>query len=435
MKLFEATAFIAASSLAHSLHDHSVHQQAPDHTHQHNKAVDNASYVNGDGITGDAHEEHPWTHSTPCVLGSTGEELCVFADADFAQGRGIALVTTRERANYLATKSAFTDPQSVSRLNQEDLVVNIPHKYEVSEVKGKGMGMVATDFIWRGEQILVNTASLMVDYRAFESLEDDEHKELQARAADALPEAHRAALLRLSTHVETNLSYVAKVDRVVTTNGFDIDPDTGDVEQEAAFLVLFSETSRANHDCRPNADYYFDHATMAHRIYAMRDISPGEEITISYINTMRPRAERQERLKEWGFTCTCPLCSAPPAVVAASDGRIDLANELFLELQNYLPESRGSPQMAELVISLFEQEKLWSFINGAFTLAALEYAGAGEPWMAIKYASLSLEWSILSAGPDSSDAIDMGKLAKDPQGHWSWMLRAKKRLESKAGGK
>jgi SET domain-containing protein len=38
-----------------------------------------------------------------------------------------------------------------------------------------------------------------------------------------------------------------------------------------------------NHDCRPNADYYFDPETLAQHIHAIRPIAAGEEITISYI--------------------------------------------------------------------------------------------------------------------------------------------------------
>lgn len=38
-----------------------------------------------------------------------------------------------------------------------------------------------------------------------------------------------------------------------------------------------------NHDCRANADYYFDVTTFTHNIHAVRPIAAGEEITVSYI--------------------------------------------------------------------------------------------------------------------------------------------------------
>src|SRR4051812_28312599 len=41
--------------------------------------------------------------------------------------------------------------------------------------------------------------------------------------------------------------------------------------------------SRLNHACSPNLGYYFDSTTLSHRVYAVRDIFPGEELTISYV--------------------------------------------------------------------------------------------------------------------------------------------------------
>jgi len=41
--------------------------------------------------------------------------------------------------------------------------------------------------------------------------------------------------------------------------------------------------SRLNHACSPNLGYYFDSATLSHKVYAVKDILPGEELTISYV--------------------------------------------------------------------------------------------------------------------------------------------------------
>ena len=41
--------------------------------------------------------------------------------------------------------------------------------------------------------------------------------------------------------------------------------------------------SRFNHDCRPNADYYFDPDTLAQHIHATRPIQIGEEISLTYM--------------------------------------------------------------------------------------------------------------------------------------------------------
>lgn len=41
--------------------------------------------------------------------------------------------------------------------------------------------------------------------------------------------------------------------------------------------------SRFNHDCRPNADYWFDPETLAQHIHATRNIAVGEEISLTYM--------------------------------------------------------------------------------------------------------------------------------------------------------
>jgi SET domain-containing protein len=41
-----------------------------------------------------------------------------------------------------------------------------------------------------------------------------------------------------------------------------------------------------NHDCRPNIDYIFDPKTLTQHATAVRDIMPGEELTLSYIESV-----------------------------------------------------------------------------------------------------------------------------------------------------
>lgn len=86
--------------------------------------------------------------------------------------------------------------------------------------------------------------------------------------------------------------------------------------------------------------------------------------------------------------------------------------------------------MAELMISLYEQERLHGPIMEAYALAAIEYNGVGEPWTAQKYARLAVESGLLYGGPADTDVKEMEKLLKDPSAHWSWMLRENKRTEA-----
>lgn len=97
-------------------------------------------------------------------------------------------------------------------------------------------------------------------------------------------------------------------------------------------------------------------------------------------------------------------------------------------MSDYSAESAATPQMADLFISLYEQERMQSTIYEAYTFAAIEWNGVGEPWTAVKYARLAIEYGLPSVGPRDRDVIEMRALAEDPWGHWSWMLRTSKRM-------
>jgi len=66
--------------------------------------------------------------------------------------------------------------------------------------------------------------------------------------------------------------------------------------------------ARCNHNCTPNMKFYFDQGTHKMRAKALRNISPGEEIFICYVEDSDPVQRRQKALKEYGFECRCPRC-------------------------------------------------------------------------------------------------------------------------------
>lgn len=390
----------------------------------------------------DSSTRHPWTHSTPCFRDSeSDQELCVFTDTSFADGRGISLVTTLERANYLASNRAFTEPEVLHGLNQ-DLLRTAPAKYEVRPVPGKGMGVVATTHILRGELIMANTASYMIDYAVFNGLSPEEYTDLQAHAVDHLPASHRAAILALSSHntpstnSSSNLTHTALIDKITATNIFDIDPPPSDPDQHHSLAALFPHIARINHDCRPNAEYRFSHPLLAQLVHAARDIFPGEELTISYLNPLQPLAARQKRLSQnWGFTCSCPACksssSTNPSLASESDSRIAQIQHLRNLLQTWDSNSSPNPSWdeiptpaaAELLITLHTLERLHTTIHEAYILAALAYSAAGDEWTAMKYARMAIEYGTPMVGAEDEDVQEMGRLVGDVRGHWSWMRR------------
>lgn len=144
---------------------------------------------------------------------------------------------------------------------------------------------------------------------------------------------------------------------------------------------------------------------------------------------IRTRAKRQKKLQRvWGFKCTCSRCSQRPELTAASDERIKQIRQIRKHLEDYTTESAATPQMVELYLSLYEQERLDGAIYEAYAFAAIEWNGVGEPWQAVRYARLAIEYGLAAVGPNDTDVVEMKSLAQDPWGHWSWMLRTSKRM-------
>ncbi|KAI5894514.1 SET domain-containing protein [Schizophyllum commune H4-8] len=80
--------------------------------------------------------------------------------------------------------------------------------------------------------------------------------------------------------------------------------------QDGQYLAIFDELSRMNHSCRPNALYHWDSSTFSGSLRAVRDIEPGEEITVSYCGEVdRPYSDRRALLAPYGFGCDCRACA------------------------------------------------------------------------------------------------------------------------------
>ncbi|KAI0635233.1 SET domain-containing protein [Trametes polyzona] len=78
----------------------------------------------------------------------------------------------------------------------------------------------------------------------------------------------------------------------------------------------------ANHSCNPNAVIVFPRTPgtpsskePSLNLIALRDIAPGKEVRISYVDTTLPKRLRQQELAEtYNFTCQCKVCARPPPV-------------------------------------------------------------------------------------------------------------------------
>lgn len=162
-------------------------------------------------------------------------------------------------------------------------------------------------------------------------------------------------------------------------------------------------------------------------MYALRDILPDEELTMAYFDARQTLQDRQEYFTETlNFQCGCSHCKAEKKTKELSEDRV---NEILL-LESHL-EGNVAPAdptaMAELLVSLYEQESLHLHISKAYALAALEYNGIGDEYKARSWAYKSVEASLIVGETADIDKYveDMEDLLDGARIHWSWRYRVR----------
>ncbi|KAK5631124.1 hypothetical protein RRF57_006839 [Xylaria bambusicola] len=356
----------------------------------------------------------PWSVGNTCYEAGA-DEYCIYTALRFNDGEGLSLITTAESTEKITARSAFQHKVSIPRTDGP---------YREVEIPGKSHGLVATKALQAGQNLISRTPALVVNTKAVEKLQRHKLDDLLARAVDSLPLAHRDEVLELSTH-DIASTHTEKVGKIFRTNSF----STGFHDGKSNFRSLFTIISRINHSCRPNCVYYFDSNTFSQNVVAVRDIQPGEELSIAYIDPVLPQSERQKRLKSWGFECSCERCSVNATQVAESDGNVAEIHRLWKQLDNYSASSSATPAMAERLIALYRQEGLESRIQEAYYRAAVEWIGLGEAEKAAQHATLCIEYGTLFLGPGRPFIEKMKQLLDGPTDHPQWMFRSNRHAD------
>ncbi|GIQ82970.1 hypothetical protein KIPB_004205 [Kipferlia bialata] len=164
-------------------------------------------------------------------------------------------------------------------------------------------------------------------------------------------------------------------------------------------------TSRFNHSCCPNVTQrHQENGDMTSR--AVRDISEGEELCISYLKDYTgPSAQRQGWLKQgWKFDCGCETCSLEPEALAQSDA-------IRAEMQ--LCQAEFEP-----CICTGQYQKCYEY--GLRFLDIVEAAAAiHRPDLVIGYLQLCYQHSVYTNGPTHPITRDYASAARDPSSRGS----------------
>ncbi|KAK5988286.1 SET domain-containing 5-like protein [Cladobotryum mycophilum] len=351
----------------------------------------------------DAHNKSPFTFKTQMCA----NKYCVYTDERFWGGRGISFVTTAD-----AIKTPVT--QGLERHYRKEVVARVAiDPFEQREIVGKGIGLVAKRFLEKGELIIWEPPSLMVHLDMRDDVPEEQRLAMQRAAVDALPLKAKSETLGLMGHWGGD-----PIEDRLDTNSF-----TVTLEKRMDHHALFTQTSRLNHACRPNCYYLFDRETLTHSVYTIRDVQPGEELSISYIDPVATYAERQEEIRNWGFNCSCFACMLPVEAREISDDRIRLIHHYTKELEDWSSESCGTPDMAETLIDMYQDEGLFSNIADGYKLAAHSYSAVRDKYNALRTANNAMGYGLQTWKFMGIRMRDVLELMMDPEAHWSWNHR------------
>ncbi|KAH9820107.1 hypothetical protein DFH28DRAFT_1052408 [Melampsora americana] len=340
------------------------------------------------------------------------ESFCIYLNSKFAHGRGMVFLSRPSVfLKALTSITIFKPNEKVLTDEKRNL-----RKFEVIDMPEKGgKGMIAKSRYNLGDLVITDHSIIAISVESLVWDRKDWGK-IRKQMVDYLPIKSRAAFASMHAIGETEEAWI---ESAISRNGFEF--TIGD--DEVPFFAVVPEPARLNHDCRANAAFHLDESTLQVYMYAIRDISPGEELTISYRDMKLTREERRRELKHYGFECQCSLCSLPSHAVAVSDSRIQQIDELTIHLIDWSPTSKATPTMAEHVLELYKLERLDAGLEEAYTMVSLAYNAVGESQRASMYASLAIARGIILNGPKWEEYDAVLELERSPETHWSYKRR------------
>lgn len=184
--------------------------------------------------------------------------------------------------------------------------------YDIKDIPGKGKGLVANRLIRRGTELLSEKSAFFL---TFDSVMARGMHAVLSDKVRALEPSVKAKFMALGDGLDTapeilRWVYIFGQNATCAKNGDE--------------RLIFVDFCRLNHACDANSQHFVNDDMRTMTVRALKNIQPGDEITVCYIPDVGNRAQRQASLeKGFGFTCTCHLCSLDPAASRASDIRLE----------------------------------------------------------------------------------------------------------------
>ncbi|KAF8195503.1 hypothetical protein BJ912DRAFT_957233 [Pholiota molesta] len=229
--------------------------------------------------------------------------------------------------------------------------------FTVVDLPGKGKGAIAARDIKQGEVILREKPLFVVPLRINTS-----PAALIAAQLAALSPAERATFHNLSyvnfpEHLDPHDSPDEVALAIFQTNAVSAGQNVG----------IFPRMARLNHGCSSafNVVYTWREEGGGYLIvHALKSIPKGRELLTTYTDSKRPRHERRAYLsQQYGFHCTCDVCSLPDALSKASDERLSAISTLYEVFATWGSNTIEGPEAIDHIRKIWQledQEGYWS---------------------------------------------------------------------------
>lgn len=280
--------------------------------------------------------------------------------------------------------------------------------YIVRSIPTKGQGLIAAQTIQKGDRILSEKPVFTVSGRGnnLDLINQRIANELKQVSKD-----NQRAFLSLHNNFRGSL---APFLGIFKTNALPVGPG-------ATESGIFLQASRINHDCLPNCQHTWNGSIGEETIPAVREISQGEEITISYSLTGPSRYRQRHLQNNFGFDCTCSLCSLPATERLLSDNRLEEVQHLddaIADGAKLMLHPQQHLQKVHTLIRLLEAEQISDArLPRAYYDAFQTVIAHGDQARAKVFAERAYAARLACEGEDSPGTSRMKLVAKNPKSH------------------
>ncbi|TBU28052.1 SET domain-containing protein [Dichomitus squalens] len=183
---------------------------------------------------------------------------------------------------------------------------------------------------------------------------------------------------------------------------------------------IFLQAARLNHSCRPNVARTWDVGAQEMAFRALRDVAPGEELCMSYVDVdiLGTREERGAEIEgAFGFVCACEACMLDGREGEESDRRRLAVRRLFEEIGTCGKEPTLGLRKVKLAIRLLNEEQLVHY-ETSFCFDAFQFCVMVSDFTSAKaWVKKAWEASCNTAGPDSPAARTFKMYWANPRAH------------------